>query len=393
MKRMVVICASALALTFGANAQLRVLSNGHIQLGDWVYRSSSGTGDAPGEMAGVINDGMGAVIPGIGQIIIPTPQDTTSTVSVLGTQTLNFSGGSLSFGGRKDVMISEPAFTNATWSPYGRMTLVGKGGISYSSASGVIFSYDPYLHQINTGGSSESNSPAFFYYVNLIAPKFLNSSDARYKSNVESLESMGELLNDLTPVSYNLNIPAKGVEADAAVQMDSPVSDADDRRSFGFIAQEVREIFPELVYEDAQGMLSVDYNGFIPLLVDAYKALNAKVAEQEEVIANLSRAANKTRGVASVEDIYGDDSVVLMQNRPNPFKTTTEIRCHLPEGVADAFICIYDLNGRQQMRLNLAERGDVSVSVSGSSLQPGIYIYSLIADGKEADTKRMILTE
>ena len=144
MKRMVVICASALALTFGANAQLRVLSNGHIQLGDWVYRSSSGTGDAPGEMSGEINGGIGTTIPGIGQIVIPTPQDTTSTVSVLGTQTLNFSGGTLSFGGRKDVMISEPAFTNTSWYPYGRMTLVGKGGISYSSSSGVIFDYNPF---------------------------------------------------------------------------------------------------------------------------------------------------------------------------------------------------------------------------------------------------------
>ena len=382
MKRKLILCASALALTFGANAQLRVLTNGHIQLGDWVYRSSSGTGDPAGEMSGEINGGIGVVGPGIGQIYIPAPEDTTSTVSVLGTQTMNFSGGSLTFGGRKDVMISEPAFARGLVCDYGTMALVGKGGISYTSSRGSIFSYD-----------SRTSDASFVYNINLSAPKYLTSSDARYKSNVESLESMGGLLNDLTPVSYNLNIPAKGVEADTAVQMDSPVSDADDRRSFGFIAQEVREIFPELVYEDAQGMLSVDYNGFIPLLVDAYKALNAKVAEQEEIIANLTQTANKTRGVAGVEDIYGDDSVVLMQNRPNPFKTDTEIRCHLPEGVSNAFICIYDLNGRQQMRLNIADRGDVSVSVSGSSLQPGIYIYSLIADGKEADTKRMILTE
>ena len=82
-----------------------------------------------------------------------------------------------------------------------------------------------------------------------------------------------------------------------------------------------------------------------------------------------------------------------MQNRPNPFKDVTEIRCYLPESVSDAFICIYDLNGRQQMRLNIADRGDVAVTVSGSSLPAGIYIYTLITDGQEADTKRMILTE
>lgn len=373
MKRKLFLCASALALTFGAKAQLRVLSNGHIQLGDW----NAVTMVVKPNPVLPTSASPSAILPTYGQVC-----DTTATISILGLERPNYSGGSIAFGGRKDVVISEPTFNSST-SRYGKMDLVGKGGISYTSYKGEIFSYTPAV----VGEST------FSYNVILIAPKFLNSSDARNKSNVESLESMGELLNDLTPVSYNLNIPAKGVEADAAVQMDSPVSDADDRRSFGFIAQEVREIFPELVYEDAQGMLSVDYNGFIPLLVDAYKALNAKVAEQEEIIANLTQTANKTRGVAGVEDIYGDDSVVLMQNRPNPFKTDTEIRCHLPEGVSHAFICIYDLNGRQQMRLNLTDRGDVSVSVSGSSLQPGIYIYSLIADGKEADTKRMILTE
>ena len=206
---------------------------------------------------------------------------------------------------------------------------------------------------------------------------------------------MGELLDGLTPVSYNLEIPMKDENGIAQKASAGTVSD---RRSFGFIAQEVREIFPELVYEDSEGMLSIDYNGFIPLLVDAYKEmketateLKAKVAEQETMIASLT--GRKVKGTASIDDIDSEEAIVLMQNRPNPFKDSTEIRCHLPETVSDAFICIYDLNGRQQMRLSIADRGDVAVTVSGSYLQPGIYIYSLIADGQEADTKRMILTE
>ena len=34
-----------------------------------------------------------------------------------------------------------------------------------------------------------------------------------------------------------------------------------------------------------------------------------------------------------------------------------------------------------------------SVTIQGSSLQRGMYLYSLIADGQEVDTKRMILTK
>ncbi|MCU0338949.1 MAG: tail fiber domain-containing protein [Spirosomaceae bacterium] len=41
----------------------------------------------------------------------------------------------------------------------------------------------------------------------------------------------------------------------------------------GVIAQELREIFPELVHEDDKGMLSVNYVGLIPHLIEAVKEL------------------------------------------------------------------------------------------------------------------------
>ena len=37
--------------------------------------------------------------------------------------------------------------------------------------------------------------------------------------------------------------------------------------------------------------------------------------------------------------------------------------------------------------------GDGSETISGSQFSAGIYLYALIADGKEVDVKRMILTE
>ncbi|MDE5807960.1 MAG: tail fiber domain-containing protein [Muribaculaceae bacterium] len=375
MKKIILTFAGVLALTFGADAQLRVLSNGKVQIGDWTSNTGSSTSVAQQDSPDEVNSG----------IISPSLTFDTSTVSIMGSNKTNHSGGSIGFGGRSDVMIKESEFTNSSTS--GSLSLTGKGGISYSSKSGTVFSYIPPL--------TSTSETLFTYSVKVTAPSFLTSSDARYKKNIESLESMGGLLDGLTPVSYNLEIPMKDENGIAQKASAGTVSD---RRSFGFIAQEVREIFPELVYEDSDGMLSIDYNGFIPLLVDAYKEmketateLKAKVTEQETMIASLT--GRKLKGTASIDDIDSEEAIVLMQNRPNPFKDMTEIRCHLPETVSDAFICIYDLNGRQQMRLSISNRGDVAVTVSGSSLQPGIYIYSLIADGREADTKRMILTE
>jgi len=38
-------------------------------------------------------------------------------------------------------------------------------------------------------------------------------------------------------------------------------------------------------------------------------------------------------------------------------------------------------------------KGKQSVTINGNSLQPGMYLYALVIDGKEVDTKRMILTK
>ncbi len=56
-------------------------------------------------------------------------------------------------------------------------------------------------------------------------------------------------------------------------------------------------------------------------------------------------------------------------------------------------ICVYDLTGAQRLCRNIKERGPVEVRIDGCELQPGMYIYALILDGTEFDSKRMILTD
>lgn len=47
--------------------------------------------------------------------------------------------------------------------------------------------------------------------------------------------------------------------------------------SLGFVAQEVQQLFPELVQQDTDGYLYIDYVGLIPVLVEPVK-------EQQEQI-------------------------------------------------------------------------------------------------------------
>jgi hypothetical protein len=83
----------------------------------------------------------------------------------------------------------------------------------------------------------------------------------------------------------------------------------------------------------------------------------------------------------------------LYQNIPNPFTVSTEIKYFLPESVTNATIYIYNMNGLQIKSCPIQVKGNGSITINGSELKAGMYIYTLIAGGKEVDTKRMILTE
>ena len=54
---------------------------------------------------------------------------------------------------------------------------------------------------------------------------------------------------------------------------------------------------------------------------------------------------------------------------------------------------IYDMQGSQIKNISDLVKGEGAVTIEGHELSAGMYIYTLIADGKEIDTKRMILTK
>ncbi|MDE5868795.1 MAG: tail fiber domain-containing protein, partial [Muribaculaceae bacterium] len=357
MKKNFLTLALTTAVALATNAQLRVLDDGHVQVGHLLDNTTGYN------------------------------KPLSSNFSILGNGSAQ-SNGKISFGSNEYVSIGESSIDPNSTTQYlrkGALILNGIGGIKYTSDFGDVFSYYPNRFMlINPGGGGVTSTySSFTFHVNVTAPQYLTSSDARYKSNIQSIEGDGVKLYLLNPVSYNLNIPSKNEneaetknenEAEKLSKNSQVSNSSENNLTFGFIAQEVREIYPNLVFEDEEGMLSIDYTGFIPLLVEEMKSLRNKVTEQEEMIYSLTSGAKKTRGIAGVEELYGEDKIVLLQNRPNPFKSSTEIRCHLPQEVSEAFICIYDLNGRQQMRLDIRDRGDVAVTVSGNALQPGMYI-------------------
>lgn len=318
--------------------------------------------------------------------------DTTACAVFLGKENLNY-GGHITFGPYKHVYLGELTSTDSSRS--GRLVMFGRNGFYGQSNGGCVFSYykgDP---------SAEISSSVFQFFTDVIANSFIVRSDSRLKTNVESLEGSEEMLSRISPVSYSLSKSTLVEKNSAAgtenVGGDSPLA-PDPRTRFGFIAQEVKEVFPELVMEDEEGVLGVDYIGFIPVLVDAVKNLRAKVESQQEELTALRmqngnlRKGAPTAGAYSTPDILASESMVY-QNRPNPFSDTTVIPYDVPEGVVQADIYIYTLQGQQVMHKVVDERGSGSLTVDAASLTPGMYIYTLMTDGVEAGSKRMIVTE
>ena len=155
-------------------------------------------------------------------------------------------------------------------------------------------------------------------------------------------------------------------------------------------ADELREIFPELVSEDIDGNVSINYIEMVPLLVQSIKELNAKIEELQGN--NIKKAASRNVMATSIESTEAD-LFTVSQNEPNPFTETTTIKLSIPKKTQAAALMIYDMSGKQIKQINISERGKTSVNITSEGLTAGMYLYSLIADGKVISTKRMILTK
>ena len=56
--------------------------------------------------------------------------------------------------------------------------------------------------------------------------------------------------------------------------------DESERQKIGLLAQDIEKVFPELVSE-SHGVKSVNYQGLVPVLINALKEQDAMMKEQE----------------------------------------------------------------------------------------------------------------
>jgi hypothetical protein len=242
----------------------------------------------------------------------------------------------------------------------------------------------------NSARCGLSGSKFWRMYTNYMYYDYLiDISDLSTKENIRTIES---------PLSSVLKI--KGIKYDRkadyyvnTMEEDMEKAIESGKNKYGIVAQDLMEIYPDLVKYDEDAQLhGVNYIGLIPILVEAIKEQQVQIeALQEAISGNLKSATSATSGSDPILPEVG--SSTLHQNAPNPFTVETNIAYSLSESVRAATLYIYNMTGKQLRSYDIYDRGDSKITIAGRDLDAGMYMYSLIADGILVGTKQMLLTD
>ncbi len=172
------------------------------------------------------------------------------------------------------------------------------------------------------------------------------------------------------------------------------------KNHFALSVDEVEAAYPDLVYTKDDGTKVINYIEMIPLLVESIKELKAQIATLQGSGGNSRMMAAPTAassggngGTSGIGGTVSASVPSLSQNDPNPFVDVTSVKMTIPQSAATALLCIYDMSGKQIRSDVIQGRGEVTVSVTSEGLGAGMYLYSLIVDGKLVNTRKMILTK
>jgi len=108
---------------------------------------------------------------------------------------------------------------------------------------------------------------------NINCTSITHLSDIRYKKDIKKIDSVIDLVNKINPVSYFL--------------LDQ--NELIDKKSYGFIAQEIETIFPNVVNcpSSETDNYTIDYSSIIPLLTKSIQELTEKINNQQIEINEL----------------------------------------------------------------------------------------------------------
>ncbi len=257
-------------------------------------------------------------------------------------------------------------------------------------------------NSIAIGTKYTGNTYKLFVPGKVRATAYDVASDKRLKDDIHVLENALTRVQQVKGVSYLLKNDQEAPQ-DSSSQAGTKTMAGNQPVYYGFVAQDIQKIFPELVTDD-EGILAVNYMGLIPVLVEALKEITL---ERDSLKQTLSVVAQNNlqldQRIAAIEKAldlkevspskhYGKPTGTLLeQNHPNPFNENTTIHYQVPDKASSVSLVIMNQNGVEIKRIDNLQPGAGQVEIAAGSLAAGTYLYALQIDGKPTSAQRMVL--
>jgi len=214
-------------------------------------------------------------------------------------------------------------------------------------------------------------------------------------SNAQPVQKARELITKLEGQEFDWNGGNKGSRY------------AKGRHDYGFVAEDLARVMPEAVDYAPDGQTAVGVNpmAIVPVLVEALKEQNQEIAELRQEAQKVQALEERLERLEALLARQATDPAQpavqpgeaprnnVEQNRPNPYSKGTVIGYTLQPEVQNAVIMVFDMQGRSVTQITLKNRGKGEVELGQGLLTPGLYYYSLVADGREVATRRMIVSQ
>lgn len=246
----------------------------------------------------------------------------------------------------------------------------------------------------------------------------LSLSDENIKTDINEIESALSVISQLQPKQYYFNTA------------DYSHLNLKSELSYGFSAQQMQEVLPEIVGEiyhpakfdslgeetsPSEDLLGIHYQELIAILTAGIKEQQTQISEQAQTIDDLQQSLNNQndliaqmmdqmdaladhvnnccdgdfkynapdQGQGNLKDDKKSGGNVLDQNTPNPFRSQTNISYTLEQG-GKVSLNIFDKTGKPIATLAEAEQsaGTYRYEWNASGLPAGLYHYALYVDGE-----------
>lgn len=277
-----------------------------------------------------------------------------------------------------------------------------------------------FYKETSISGQSSDNYSLYVYgspssymaYVNgsIYCTSLTESSDFRFKKNIQDFHNteIFEKMSLLDAHQYEFKTKAeyeKTYISDVEAFRQSNNTEINDTivypkfptgKRLGFIAQEVKEVYPEFVKIDSvTGYYGIEFTSFIPVLWEGVKAQNKLINELKIQIEALEAKLITQKSAVMDESLDTDLTITnsFGQNNPNPFTENTIIKYQVSNEINKAMMYIFDMNGKLIDNYSLTNGSNNELVITGNTLDAGMYIYTMVCDGIEIGSKRMILTK